>query len=333
MVLLVRALEVSETSRSSEAATYATKLDGSWAIGSVPQGGYSFGLIVEACTQFQLETVHKEPINVTAHFLRATNVGPAEVHVRVQKIGKNFTNLSADLVQGAHIKLTSQLIFGDLTPVAGGIPRTLAPPSPYARRLPLLKHPSAVVRDGMRDIWGFHSRMNWSLDRDILANNDMARQTQTKTEMIGGGGVEWGAWCELSRADDEIKPSSLPFFGDIFHNLPSLLPASEPASQGASDCWFPTVTMTVEFKARLPSSQEYASRTVGLYCGSHFLTDPHGRHNAHVEVWTAPSAIGEGKIEDGWRDKQYCIAVADQMALALPMNLNLRLGSRDISKL
>jgi hypothetical protein len=34
MVLLVRALEVSETSRSSEAATYATKLDGSWAIGS-----------------------------------------------------------------------------------------------------------------------------------------------------------------------------------------------------------------------------------------------------------------------------------------------------------
>jgi hypothetical protein len=86
--------------------------------------------------------------------------------------------------------------------------------------------------------------MNWSLDRDILANNDMARQTQAKTEMIGGGGVEWGAWCELSRADDEIKPSSLPFFGDIFHNLPSLLPASEPASQGASD-WFVLFTISL----------------------------------------------------------------------------------------
>lgn len=34
MSLLVRALEVSETSRSNEAATYATELDGGWTIGS-----------------------------------------------------------------------------------------------------------------------------------------------------------------------------------------------------------------------------------------------------------------------------------------------------------
>ena len=58
------------------------------------------GLIVEACTRFQSETVHKEPIHLTAHFLRATNVGTAEVRISVQKIGKNFTNLSADLTQG-----------------------------------------------------------------------------------------------------------------------------------------------------------------------------------------------------------------------------------------
>ncbi|OJA14476.1 hypothetical protein AZE42_05290 [Rhizopogon vesiculosus] len=333
MVPLARALEVAETSRSSEAATYATKLDGSWTIESIPQGGYAFGLIVEACIRFQSETVHKEPIHVTAHFLRATNVGLAEVSVRVQKIGKNFTNLSADLTQGGYTKLTSQLIFGDLTPVTGEIPRTLAPPSPYARRLPLLNHPSTAVRDGMRNVWRFHSLLDWSMDRAILARNAMISQAQADAEMIGGGGAEWGAWCELSRTDDEIKPSSLPFFGDTFYNLPSLLPASEPASQGTSDCWFPTVTMTVEFKARIPSSQEYASRTVGLYSESRFLTDPHGRHNAHVEVWTAPSAIGQGNIEAGWREKQYCIAVVDQMTLTLPMSLNRRLGSKDTSKL
>lgn len=85
--------------------------------------------------------------------------------------------------------------------------------------------------------------------------------------------------------------------------------------------------MTVEFKARIPSSQEYAPRTVGLYCESRFLSDPNGRHNAHVEVWTAPSAIGQGNAEAGWRDKQYCIAVVDQMALTLPMEVNHRLGS------
>lgn len=87
--------------------------------------------------------------------------------------------------------------------------------------------------------------------------------------------------------------------------------------------------MTVEFMARIPSSPDYVSRTVGLYSESRFLTDPHGRHNAHVEVWTAPSAIGQGEIEVGWRDKQYCIAVVDQMALTLPMDLNHRQGSKN----
>ncbi|KAG0703774.1 thioesterase-like superfamily-domain-containing protein [Suillus ampliporus] len=296
---------------------------------------YTLGQIVEACTQFQSETVHKDPIHVTAHFLRATNIGPAEVRVSVQKIGKNFTNLSADLTQGGHTKLTSHLIFGDLTPVPGGIPRSLAPPSPYARRLPLSNHPSAGIRDRIRHTWKFHSLLSWSLDRTILARNATRSQTRADTEIIGGGGAEWGAWCELTRTDDEIKPSSIPFFGDTFHSLPVLLPGSEPASQGASDCWFPTVTMTVEFKARIPSSQDYASRTVGLYCESRFLTDPHGRHNAHVEVWTAPSAIGQGKLEAGWRDKQYCIAVVEQMALTLSIDLNHRQGNRDkvISKL
>ncbi|KAG2151440.1 thioesterase-like superfamily-domain-containing protein [Suillus clintonianus] len=327
MVPLVRALDVSETSRCSGAATYATELDSSWVIG-IPQGGYSLGQIVEACTRFQSETAHKDPIHVTAHFLRATNVGPAEVRVSVQKIGKNFTNLSADLVQGGDIRLLSHLIFGDLTPVPGGIPRSLAPPSPYARRLPLHNHPSAAVRDGMRRAWKFHSLLDWSIDRSILSRNAMRSQTRADTEIIGGGGVEWGAWCELTRTEDEIKPSSIPFFGDMFRNLPSLLPDSEPASQGTSDCWFPTVTMTVEFKARIPSSQDYASRTVGLYSESRFLTDPHGRHNAHVEVWTAPSAIGQGNLEAGWRDKQYCIAVVDQMALTVSMEINHRQGSR-----
>ncbi|KAG1843020.1 hypothetical protein DFJ58DRAFT_805344 [Suillus subalutaceus] len=259
MVPLVRALYVSETSRCSETATYATELN------DIPSG-YTLGQVVEACTRFQLETVHKDPIHVSAHFLRATN-----------KIGKNFTNLSADLAQGGHIRLTSHLIFGDLTPVPDGISRSLAAPSPYARRLPLLNHPSVAVRDRMRHTGG-------------------------DTEIIGGGGAEWGAWCELTRTEDEIKPSSIPFFGDMFLNLPSLLPDSEPASHGTLD-W-----------ARIPSSQDYASRTVGLYSES---------------LWTAPSAMGQGKLEAGWRDKQYCIAVVDQMALTLPMDLNHRQGSRN----
>lgn len=75
------------------------------------------------------------------------------------------------------------------------------------------------------------------MDHTILARNAKRSQTRADIEIIGGGGTEWGAWCELTRTDDEIKPSSIPFFGDTFLNLPSLLPDSEPASHGTSD-WF-----------------------------------------------------------------------------------------------
>lgn len=97
--------------------------------------------------------------------------------------------------------------------------------------------------------------------------------------------------------------------------------------------WFPTLTMSIEFKARIPSSAEFSDRTVGVYSESKFLHDPYTRHNGRVEVWTAPSCIGQGNIEEGWRDSQYCIAIADQMALMLPMDLNLKEGRRDNAKL
>jgi len=44
----------------------------------------------------------------------------------------------------------------------------------------------------------------------------------------------------------------------------------------------------------------------------------------NVEVWTAPSNIGEGEIGEGWRDKQVCLASATQMAITMPMALARR---------
>ena len=92
--------------------------------------------------------------------------------------------------------------------------------------------------------------------------------------------------------------------------------------------WFPTVTLSIEFKNKIPppSSSLHADRTVGLYSYGRFVTAPQGRHDAYVEVWTAPSNIGEGSEVDNWRDNQVCLAIATQMALTLPMQVNEKLG-------
>lgn len=92
--------------------------------------------------------------------------------------------------------------------------------------------------------------------------------------------------------------------------------------------WFPTMVLSVEFKNKIPPpSVKYAARTVGIYSLGRFITPPQGRHDAYVEVWTAPSGIREGEEVDGWRDDQFCLAIATQMALTLPMEVNEKKGN------
>lgn len=78
--------------------------------------------------------------------------------------------------------------------------------------------------------------------------------------------------------------------------------------------------LTVEFKSKVPKSAGFAARTTGIYATSRFLFD--GRHDELVEVWTAPSAIGETscEVDPNWKDKQVCLVLSTQMALTIPVN-------------
>lgn len=69
-----------------------------------------------------------------------------------------------------------------------------------------------------------------AVDTVLLSRNDPRSSTRTTAELVGGGGVEWGAWQELTQKDDKLTTSSVPFFCDSFVNLPNLLPESEPGS-------------------------------------------------------------------------------------------------------
>jgi len=93
------------------------------------------------------------------------------------------------------------------------------------------------------------------------------------------------------------------------------------------------MTLTIEFKFPIPSSSEFAGRTVGLYSCGRFINDPQGRHDTYVEVWTAPNNIGDGEVAEGWREKQVCLAVSTQMSLIVPLAVNERQSQKDSSKL
>ena len=220
----------------------------------------------------------------------------------------------------------------------------LNPPSTYARRHPLYIHPLEAITKPIRRTWNFSAYCQCSDEPDILAKNEKHSPTRTNSSTIGGGGLEWGAWFEFTDKDDRITNPSLAFLVDIFLSTPTLLPESEkvglpirlfcfvsfhndiPITYGFIS-WHSTMTLSVEFKNKIPPpSFLHADRTVGLYSCGRFMTAPQGRHDAYVEVWTAPSNIGEGSVVDNWRDNQICLATATQMVLTLPMQVNEKLG-------
>jgi hypothetical protein len=63
------------------------------------------------------------------------------------------------------------------------------------------------------------------------------------------------------------------------------------------------------------------------------MAHPQSRHEAYVEIWTAPTNIGENKPTDGWRDKQICLAIATQMALVIPFDQATKKADREKARL
>ncbi|KAJ3570094.1 hypothetical protein NP233_g4623 [Leucocoprinus birnbaumii] len=263
--------------------------------------GYILALLVEAAMKFQSATTQKDPIHVTAHYLRPSTAGAFEIHVRAVKAGKGFTNLAVDLVQKNTLKVTTHMIF-------------------------------EASRKRINDRWVFKDHIEWTEEPDIEARNQPDHPNRTDSATIGGGGTEWGAWMGFSEKEETISSPAIAFLVDMFSNLPTMLPRSERKTLGSS--WFPTVTLSIEFKAPIPKpSKFHASRTVGIYSTGKFMNHPQGRHDAYVEVWTAPTNIGEGEPVEGWRDNQVCLAISTQMALVIPFDEASERADREVARL
>ena len=83
--------------------------------------------------------------------------------------------------------------------------------------------------------------------------------------------------------------------------------------------------MSIEFKAPLSmlDGERYSRQSVGLYQVGRFMQDPLGRHDASVEIWSAPARYdGTGT----WRSEQRCLAISTQMACTVPASVNFGKG-------
>ena len=203
---------------------WTAELTHRWDINDKPNGGYVMATAVRAMAA-SVEN-HPHPFSVTAHFLRPSQAGAADIDVETVRTGRKLATVAASFTQTGKERLRLLGTFGDLRDASGPSVVRASPP-PIA---PLEACRPRVMDEGE----------NHPLSR-------IAQRTETLLDPATGwvtgrpGGIaETLAWIRLAdgRAPDVW---SLPFFAD------ALPPAVFEVLDGA--IWVPTIELTVHVRA------------------------------------------------------------------------------------
>jgi len=313
---------------------YNGTLDPFWTVGAVPHGGYLLAVILEAVIHSQSRTNQPDPIHLSAHFLLPSRPEEYEVRIREHRIGRRFSNITADFYQNGQMNITTHIIVGTLVDLSALTVKsadkstpTILPPHPYAARTPFRQHTSVSLDTRLPPKLSFRSQIRSSDDRTIQERY----HAQSKVPEESSGGFNHGGWFEVLGEEKGVRLGlpAMALLADLCRNTPTVLP--EDDQPGSS--WFPTLTLALEFKVKLSSLPDYmAPHTFGVYSTGRFIHQ--GRHEVQSEVWTAPSALpdhsakkdatGAGVVDANWREKMVCVAIASQMALTIPLEVNQR---------
>jgi acyl-CoA thioesterase len=193
-----------------------------WNIGSNPNGGY----ILSAMVRPLLADLDKpDLLTVSAHYLRPTSPGPADMQVDVFRKGRLHTHVQASLVQGSE-RVRMLAAFGDLAAASGPTvvrsrPPDLPPPAECLGRT----RPPPFLAGVPEMMQRFETR--YAPDTSFILGE------RSDDLSIAG-------WIRFA---DGRPPdvASLPLFADSF---PPAVFAIGPTG------WVPTVELTVHVRAR-----------------------------------------------------------------------------------
>ena len=207
---------------------WTVDLDGSWSIGGSLNGGYLLATMVNAATT---AASLPDPLAVTATFLSAPSVGPAEVRVAIVKRGRRSTVAEIALHQDARDHVRATAVLGDLDVLDGPTLDAVMP------SVPPLEH-CVSIRDrpgpgGMDppEIFGHF---------DIRLAPDIGWLTGVRRGPAAGGEARIEGWTRFA---DGRPPdvTSLMLFADAFP--PAVLDHYQAS-------WVPTLQYSVYVRAR-----------------------------------------------------------------------------------
>ncbi|KAF9730492.1 hypothetical protein PMIN06_001345 [Paraphaeosphaeria minitans] len=226
--------------RKLSANTYECTLQDDWCIGTVPNGGYVTGCVLEVVSAHFATALAKQnqPHTIALHieFLRRTGVGPATFHVEHVKLGRQASVVHVRMSQEGREEVIAYATNSNIDTEKGvgfDTEYKLQPPPP-----------SVVLSDLAKD-----GDKNWCLQENMPFPKFRKAARQVKFHFPRNGQVkpsiadEWLCF----RDGSNFTNSSIGFVADMF---PQIVEAYRDQNQGPF--WYPTLLLNLDVKKSLP---------------------------------------------------------------------------------
>ncbi len=204
---------------------FATHITDRWNIGTMANGGYVLAVALAGVRQ---TLTAPDPLTVTAHYLRPSAPGPAQVLVEVVKLGRQYSTASARLMQNGKEAVRVLATYGDFEAQKGPVHVFGSAPDLPPREAPAATSAGAAV--------GFVPSAAAS-----FAQRFEIRPARTVFDALAPGEhPELTGWLRFA----DGRPPDV-------HTLPLIADAFPPvAFRVLPRGWVPTIELTVHVRAR-----------------------------------------------------------------------------------
>ncbi len=243
--------DIDETSQPTT-RTWSGRLSANWSIGSVPNGGYSAGVLLRGLLA---HTGCETALSLTTHYYRPT-IANADVEIRtdVLRRGRSTTHADGVLIQDGKVRLRTTGVFG-ATPTGptrlAAAPREISPPEECVERDPQAQ----------------------GLDMSLMQSLEVRLHPEHPLP-IDGSTARVEGWIRF-RDDRPNDALALCLFADAFP--PAILSAVPDAG------WVPTIEMTSHTRAAAAPGWIRGRITTSNVSGGYLVED--------VRLWDSTDTL------------------------------------------
>ncbi|OAL06684.1 hypothetical protein IQ06DRAFT_321887 [Phaeosphaeriaceae sp. SRC1lsM3a] len=227
--------------RKLSSNTYASTLHDDWCIGSVPNGGYVTGTILEVVKTHFATSLSKQdqPHTIALHieFLRRTQAGPATFKVDDVKLGRQTSIVHVSMEQDGRQEIIAYVTNSNMDKEEG-----FSFDTEYKLSPPVLPVDLKKLEHDTDPNWKRQGEMPFAKFRK--ASNRVTFYFPREGHALKSGADEWLCFSDGSNFDD----TSIGFVADMF---PQVIERHRDQSQGPF--WYPTLLLNLDIKKALPA--------------------------------------------------------------------------------